>query len=86
MSAAALSSYPARYLEIAGEFQSGKRRLSIRRDTDAQAVRLRMDLYRFRSALKREGMQDEYSQFFAVRMFVRGRTLVLQHADDTFKE
>ena len=85
MSAAALSSYPSRYLEIAGEFQAGKRRLAIRCVTETDAEKRRLDLYRFRSALKREGMQQDYSQFFAVRMYVRGRVLVLQHADDTFK-
>lgn len=85
MSFGALSTYPARYLEIAGEFQAGKRRVSLKCPSGADAIRRRLDLYRFRSALKAEGMQTEYSQFFAVRMFVRGRVLVLIHADETFK-
>lgn len=85
MSAAALTSYPARYFELAGEFQSGRRRRGIKCASAAEAVRRRLDLYRFRTALKLQGMQEEYSQFFAVRMFVRGKMLVLIHADETFK-
>lgn len=85
MSFGALSTYPARYLAIAEEFQTGKRRVSLKCLNEADAIRRRLDLYRFRSALKAEGMQPEYSQFFAVRMFVRGKTLVLIHADEEFK-
>lgn len=80
-----VSSYPARYLEIAGEFQAGRRRRALKCTSAAEAVRRRFDLYHFRSALEKEGMRAEYSQFFAVRMFVRGKTLVLIHADEEFK-
>jgi hypothetical protein len=81
----AISAFPSRYFEIAGEFQTGKRRSTVRCDTPRQAVTRRLDLYRFRAALRREGLVDEYSQFFAVKMYVRGRNLVLVHADETFK-
>lgn len=83
--ASSLASYPGRYLEIAGEFQTGKRRLALKRPSEKAAVSLRLDLYRFRRTLKQEGLEQEYSQFFAVRMFVRGKVLVLIHADETFK-
>lgn len=85
MSFGRVATYPARYLEIAGEFQAGRRRRAIKCESRAAAITRRFDLYHFRSALEKEGMRNEYSQFFAVRMYVRGKMLVLIHADETFK-
>lgn len=74
--------YPSRYLAIATRFQEGKRRVEFKESTANAAARLRLDLYSFRKALERSGMRSDYSQFFAVRMFVRGRKLILVHADE----
>jgi hypothetical protein len=80
-----LALYPSRYLEIASLFQSGTRRMILVQKNEKAAIKLRLDLYGFRKTLERSGQRSDYSQFFAVRMFVRGRKLTLIHADETFK-
>jgi hypothetical protein len=80
-----IAKYPAAFLDLANEFEKGRKVRIITCDSPKAAKAMRLDLYGFTAALRAEGMQADYPQFLTVRMFIEGKRLRLVIADETAK-
>lgn len=80
-----LEAFPSAYLRLAARFEGARaiRRRHVNCGSEREAVRLRLDLYRFKSALRAQGMVGDYPNFMATRLYVHGKQLRVVHADDT---
>jgi len=80
-----LAAFPKLYFQYAVAVE-GSPKFSITCSTARAAAIMRLDLYRFRKALESAGMKDDHPGLFAARFYVRGRRLLIWHADEGVPE